>query len=355
MNPLIPPARPNFGAALRDASARTVQSRLAAAERLAEPEAGRLHEAVEALLVLIADSEARVRCAAIRSLGLLGSERAVVPLVERLDDEDVAVRENAAIALYRSGGPEAVRALRRALSSPHPEVRFQAVECCVRLCPEQVGDDVARLVLDKDPRVRANAVYALGLIGGDRARKILRSALSDPDPEVGREAALALAEMNDSSGVPLLRQALSEPSALLDALHALAELRDRESAELIAAVASGLFLPLAARAAAARTLVVLDDPRGVAILRKLLRSWRVAARSHAMQIAGELGITELATELERLARRPRRVDAELLAGSLAALAPSSQSAIQGLRVLARARGETGERAREELKKLGVRP
>ncbi len=354
MNPLIPPARPTFRAALRDARARTLQSRLAAAERLADPETDRLHEAVEALLVLVADPEPPVRCAAVRSLGTLASEWATAALVARLNDDDGAVRENAVLALFRTGGPEAARALRRAMSSPHAEVRFQAVECCARLSPEQVVDEVARLASDDDPRVRANATYSLGLIGGDRARKILRAALSDPDPEVGREAALALAGMKDDAGVPQLRQALADPSALFDALHALAELRDRQSADLVAAVAGGLFLPLAARAAAARTLVVLEDPRGVAILRKLLTAWRADARSYAVQIAGELGITELAPELERLARRPRRVDTGLLAGSLAALAPCSDRALQGLRVLSRARGEAGQRAREELERLGVR-
>jgi HEAT repeat protein len=355
MSLLIPPARPNFEAALRDVRARTEQSRLAAAERLAEPDGGRREEAVKALLVLIDDARPRVRCTAVRSLGELAAGQALASLVARLDDADATVRENAAIAVYRIGGAEAARALRRALLSPHPEVRFQAVECCAELCPEQAGDDIARLVSDDDPKVRANAAHALGSIGGNRARKKLRAALSDTDPEVRREAALALARMKDATGLPVLRQALSEPAALFDALEALGELRDRESADLVAALARGFFLPLAAKAAAARTLVMLDDPRGVAILSKLLRGWRGDARGYAVQIAGELAITELGPELERLARRPRGVDAELLVASLARLAPASDAAVAGLRALSRSRGEAGRRALEELGKLGVAP
>jgi hypothetical protein len=60
----------------------------------------------------------------------------------------------------------------------------------------------------------------------------------------------------------------------------------------------------------------MGDPRGVDALRAVLRALRADGRGLAVELVGALHLTELRAELERLARRPRGVDAQSVARAL---------------------------------------
>jgi HEAT repeat protein len=325
---------------------------LLAAERLSDTEPGEERRALQALQVLATDGDAAVRRAAVSSMGYLGNEKARATLVERLEDDDARVREAAVIALSRIGGEEALEILRRAISSPHPEVRFQAAQSCAELCPRVAEKDIARLAGDDDARVRAGAVAALGSIKDRAFLAVLREALGDDDRGVRREAGIALAGMGEAEAVPALLEALDDAECAFDVLEAVAELKEPRCADPVASMARKLFVPLTVRTAAARTLVRLGDSRGVEILRSVLTAWRDDGRNYAVEVSGELRLTALAGELEKLARRPRGADPETLAVALSRLSPESEEAHRGLQALARRDDAAGELARKELDALG---
>lgn len=343
---LLPPLPPTFEAALRDVRARGPEARAAAAERLARPDPSREEEAMNGLLALCQDASVGVRAAAVRSLKELGNARGMDCLLDRLDDADPLVRELAVVAIAGLGGRRAQAALCRALRSPHPEVRFQAVASYAEICEL---DDAAPLALfhDPDAKVRANTARSVSRLG-QPAQALLREALNDEDALVRSEAALSLARMGDASGVSALRSALANAELAVEALDAIGGLGLRELSDDVATIAQAVLKPLDLKVAAARALLRVGDARGATALRELLRAFRSHARSHAVEVVGELRVKELAGELERLARRPRGADLFTLAEALAALLPESQEARAGLTWLARRTDPVGDRARSAL-------
>lgn len=328
-----------------------VSARIAAAERLSEPDDGCENQAIEALTILISDENVEVRRNAVRSLGRIARTTTLRTLVERLHDDDPTVREFAVIAISEIDGDEANAILRDAINNSYPEVRFQAVQSCVERSPKQWEKAVRERIGDNDPRVRAIAAYALGVIGDKAARRALLRVLDDSDREVRHQAALALAKLGDERGVSILHDALSDPSILFESLQALADLKAKGSVDRIARLTQGFFRPMIVKVAAARALVLLDDPRGISALGAALTAWRWEARSFAVQIVGELRIYELTKELKRLAKRLRGTDPEVLAQALAELAPNSHEAMDALRIMAEHKGGKGDAGRSELSRL----
>jgi HEAT repeat protein len=343
----LPPLPPTFEAALRDVRARKLEARMAAAAALADPPAARRADALSGLLELAADRDARVRGAAVKALQMLGDRGALPELIARMEDGDGLVRELAVVALGSLGGRDACDALRTALRSHHPEVRFQAVVSYVEACAAPVLSALKPLLRDEDPKVRANAARSLVRFGAE-ARGELQRALDDPEPHVRAEAALALARLGESPDEEALRPALSDPELLPDALDAVARFELRALQEEVAALALSVLKPLPLKAAAARALLRLGDPRGVPALRGVLRAFRGDGRSYAVEIAGELQVRALVPELLRLSRWLRGTDPAALTAALSALLPLEPAARKGLERLARRDDDAGEQARQVL-------
>jgi HEAT repeat protein len=349
MSWLLPPLPPTFEAALRDVRARARELRVAAAERLAEPpdSAQDRDLARQGLVALASDAAPSVRAAALRALGALADARALDCLIEHLRDPDALVRELATAAIAELAGPPARLALHAALRSPHPEVRFQAVAGLAEAAEPSDFEAVSQAMRDADAKVRANAARSLSSFGV-AARDSLREALADGNASVRAETAMSLARLGDASGASELRAALESPEFMLEALEAVAGLRLDELREPTAAIAQSVLKPLAWKVAAARTLIRLEDPRGVQALRRILRAFRSTARSYAVHVVGELGVDELTGELLRLTHRFRGTDPEALVEALALLLPRNQTARHGLEKLARRRDRAGAEARRVL-------
>lgn len=334
-----------------------LSARIAAAERLSEPDPGFEAQAVEALVTLASNENVQVRRTALRSLATIGSARVqasnkwLSSLVECLRDEDATARELAVIAISEIDDEKADKLLRDALKNSHPEVRFQAVQAFARRAADGIEKEVRELLKDPDAKVRAIAGRTLGEVGGPSARKALIRLLEDPTDEVRGEAALALSKSGEKKAAPVLCAALSDPSMVFEALQGLADLKSVESSDRIAELTRGLFRPIIVKAAAARALVRLGDRRGVEALREVITARRWEGRNLAVQTVGELGIVALAKELRDLAKRLRGTDPQLLARALADLAPQSQNAFEGLQILSRRKGNVGDPARQELSRL----
>jgi HEAT repeat protein len=172
---------------------------------------------VPALLLLLADDDAKVRQEAVHALRRIGpgGAAAVPALVRALCDTDELTADRAAGALGAIGAG-AVPALIEALSDPR--TRRRAAEALGR-----VGADAATavrplLALLGDTTAnwdeRSNAAEALGGIGASAPAAIpdLARGLADPDETVRRECAEALGKIGDAAGpaVPALIDAVGD-------------------------------------------------------------------------------------------------------------------------------------------------
>jgi len=378
---LLPQAPPTFAAALRDVTAKAQQARLAAAERLAQADEHELQEAVRALCAISADREAIVRAAGLRGLGeiaareqdpdsdvpitqpsaLSGDEAVLEALALRMQDTSPIVREVAAIALGRVGGPRCHRLLEEALRSEHPAVRFQALAGYVETSDTAEPRKVIALLSDADAEVRGQAARALAtLISAAPSAKpaviaALKGALADTSGRTRAEAALALARLGDASGSELFAGALDDPMLRGETLEAIAALSLTSHAGVLARIARNVFTSPFDRIAIARTLIRLGDARGAELLRAALSGLRTAPRLLAVHAIGELGLLELAPEVAKLAERARGVDAATLVGALGALAAKSPDAQAGLERMAAGRGRSAELAAAELNTRAALP
>lgn len=345
MSWLLTPLTPTFEAALRDVTARGEEARIAAARRLAAPEPSQAPRAREGLARLASDPVAAVRAAAIEAMAEIGADSCLAVLAERMADPNPTVRELALLAVSSAHGDDATDHIRRALRSPHPELRFQAVLGYV----ERMGDDavveVGAALHDDDPKVRAHAARAAAVGRLSGLSKPLQQLLDDDFDEPRYEAALALATLGDACGASTLADAVTDPERALEALDALGGLEPGAHVEPIATLAASLLRPPWMKVAAARALLRLGDARGVAALRECLRGLRRSARSFAVEVVGELQVSELAPELARLARRPRGARREQVAEALARLAGRSPEARAALEQMATRRDAAGAAAR----------
>jgi HEAT repeat protein len=171
--------------------------------------------AVPALLVALDDPDADVRAAASRSLGRIGPDEAIEPLVtagvERRVPRDVAM-----LALLDIG-PPAVPRLFELTRHAEPRVRTSAVELVGLLGEAGDAEELPALLRDTAAEVRAATAGALGRLGAAAALDALVEALDDRVPSVRVASARALGQIGGRSAVDaLLRVARTdefEPAA----------------------------------------------------------------------------------------------------------------------------------------------
>ena len=324
----LSPLPPTFDAALRDVQAAGERFRMAAAERLADPPAGREAEAEAGLRALAADAVGPVRAAAVSSLGRLESGADLAR--EALDDPHREVRAAAALALARAARAAALPDLRRSAGGPCGVTRAAVALALPETARGPGAGDAVALArsiatTDEEAGPRLAAVITLGTLSAaeassDAARAGLGAALDDDDLDVRQEAALALAQLGDNRGASILRAALAHRATAFRAADALSRAPAPEAARDLLPLARSRWTPLLTKAAAGAALAALEDPAGEIALRDVLRALRSDGRSYAAERIGALGLTRLSAELDRLARRPRGVDPDTLERARAALA-----------------------------------
>ncbi|MEM7434745.1 MAG: HEAT repeat domain-containing protein [Myxococcota bacterium] len=322
---MIPPLAPTFDAALRDVSADGARFRIAAANRLRDPPEERRDEAVTGLRKLMRDPVGPVREAAFEAAGELGASEMLAQIVLGFADEDRGARQSAVLAAGRVDPEQAVPSIERLLEDRRPEMRFSAVWTLSKIgavAPEAL---VARLD-DEDDEVRMVALECLATTEAREYTDQVARLLEDGAWGIQLAAASTLAALGDSRGTGTLRRALGNDAHAFDAAVALGDLRDQESLGTLTSMARRRFGSPILRAAAARALVRLGQPEGVAIIRKILRSWRIEARQYAAELVGELELIELLPDLERAWRRSDRNAQPAYEASLVRLASKSSEA-----------------------------
>jgi len=131
--------------------------------------------AYEALLdaCQAADEHIEVRRRALESLAYVGNETIAELISEAYAAPVEKVRISAVFAMGRSADTRWTRHVRQQISSPNPELRYEATWACGELQLHETVPELEKLADDVDPEVQEAALWALGQIGGDKAREIL--------------------------------------------------------------------------------------------------------------------------------------------------------------------------------------
>ena len=132
--------------------------------------------AVEPLVRLLRDWD--IRRTVIRALGKVKDERVLDPLLQQLRHDEFV--EPVTDALVELGGP-AVPRLLQALHDKDEIVRKQAVIALGRIKDPQAVDELIEMLNHPDWFTRLTAAAALEQIGDERGRAAIKPLLQDPD------------------------------------------------------------------------------------------------------------------------------------------------------------------------------
>ena len=223
----------------------------------------------------VTSSDAELRLMSARSLGQLGEQSALRPLVAALQEGGEELREVATQALGQlapDNAVAAVSALRPLLELDDPNVRAAAVTI-IGNCAAPEVEEVLRFALkDEAASVRRAAVRAIE--GRSDANQVasLMLALTDEDADVRRLAAEALGGSSDRSALPPLELALCDEDIWVRAaaVRALGRLGGTDALRLIE---KALDDSVGLVAIAALETLGAIDPQGI-------REWAVGALEH---------------------------------------------------------------------------
>lgn len=188
------------------------------------------------------------RCEAAQALGEIGDVRAVMPLVEALQDQSSLVWDAAVLALAKVGRSnpdrtnDILRVLLKTLDTKDPFRRAAAVAALGELRDPLAIRALSAALSDKDRDLRKAAVEALAKFGGDRdpeAIGALSAAINDRDRYVREAAVEALTKFGGELPVEALGLAVKDEDFFVRAA-AMRALKQRMSLPRAAAVLAGL-------------------------------------------------------------------------------------------------------------------
>jgi cyclophilin family peptidyl-prolyl cis-trans isomerase len=281
-----------------DAAAERLGDRRARVREAAAWTLGQLAAKPEALRPLLAASRSGPRAAAYEALGRAGQASDEPALAAGLRDPIPAVREKAALALFRlrfrGAVPEfstaTLRALRVAFSDPDPVVRRHAVYPFSRFAEPRLADALAAQCGEESDLWGALfSCRALGLIGRPAPWEELVAVIGPGDPLLRQEAVKSLGLLGRADYLPDSVFVDPSPHVRAAAADALAAAGDRKLAYKLDAVEEeGSVL---VRAAVSRAYVKLKSPEQARRrLEKDAQDARWWVRSRAYLGLGELGL-----------------------------------------------------------------
>lgn len=259
--------------------------------------------AVNQMIAVLKDKHAEgLHEAAVKSLGKMGDQLAVAPLVSILKVRKL--QAEVVDALGKIGDPRAVEPLIAVLEEKQTDdsygsdqTRNAVIEALGKLKDRRAVAPLISLLEGEDWYVKWIAAKALGEIGDRRAVEPLVGALGDTDTNVQEHAAIALAKIKDARAVEPLIAVLqgSDSTSLREAAAwALGEMEDpRVVAPLIAALGKDRSLDVRKWAAYAlgktRDYQALDPL--VASLKRGPVEVRIAS-AHSLREFNEIGAVE---------------------------------------------------------------
>lgn len=221
----------------------------------------RLETIVEALVAALGDSSGEVRAAAAGAcIDLCLEDTPQVSFPHTAQARSIFMQMDEPQQSARVALLAAVEPLIAALKDSEAEVRVQAATALGWIANPRAAAPLTRCLKDSEARCRLAAVEALGMLRTPAALKPLARALADLSRQVRLGAAAALGEMGDPIAIDLL----------------LAVLYDAEE-------------HLEVRAATARALGALHQPKALSPLQELLEAPEAVLRAAALDGLAALG------------------------------------------------------------------
>jgi HEAT repeat protein len=185
---------------------------------------------IDPLIGALNDKNQYVRRAAVSVLGELKPDRAVLPLIEALRDEDWQIRLQVPEILVTYGN-KAEKPLLEALNKKNKWTKVGAANVLGKIRTEEAVLPLISLLEDQDRTVRDEAAVALSRIKSERAVEHLLDLLKHETNYVQEEAAWVLGEMKSKDAVRSLIQALDDEDAGWMAAVALGKIGDKQAVE----------------------------------------------------------------------------------------------------------------------------
>ena len=200
-----------------------------AAEQEEEFVEEQVKDEIDIQIDLLNDSDWVVRREAIITLGEMGDERCIEPIVRCLPDGDWQVREAAIEALAMIGSP-AVELLLRYVRDY--DARKPAIKTLGKINDERVLDPLITMM--RSDEFKDDATWALAELGKPAVGRLLE-LLKDPEEVTRKQAILALGEIKDESCVDALIESLKDPDwfTRLSAASALEKVGDPRGREAV--------------------------------------------------------------------------------------------------------------------------
>lgn len=284
---------------------------------------GRLRavNAVETLVEMLNDPVYRVHRSAARAIGLIGSRAVGVVLAtlqenpgatlrQRLADSLGFIRDPEAVeilaaavnylvpparygaldALSAIGHAAAIPALLQAVRSEDPLSRLKAAQALQKINAPEAIHAFAGLLDQADVRLRIPAIQGIGEIGGEQAVLSLLSFLDDEDENVAQATAAALCEIDSPEALEIFLTTINSAStwvqkSIADLLSNYRE--DRVVERLMALLAEQG--DLETRLTAAKSLALIGDARGTAMILRTLNAPNIEIRQSASIALGLTG------------------------------------------------------------------
>ncbi|GJL68088.1 MAG: hypothetical protein NPIRA06_07230 [Nitrospirales bacterium] len=182
---------------------------------------------------LLNDPEWVVRREAVTTLGEMGDERCIEPLVRCLRDGDWQVRDAAVESIAMIGSP-AVELLLRYIRDY--DARKSVIKALGKINDERVLDPLISMLHNDE--FKDDATWALAELGQPAVGRLLE-CLKNQDEVIRKQAILALGEIKDSSSVDLLMEGLQDSDWFIRlssaaALEKIGDPRGREAIKLLA-------------------------------------------------------------------------------------------------------------------------
>lgn len=189
----------------------------------------RIKDEVEIQIDLLKDPDWAVRREAAITLGEMGDERCVEPLIRALQDGDWQVREVASEALGLVGSPAVEPLIKLCRSWDH---RKAAIRALGKIKDERVLDPLIHQL--RSDEFGEDATDALVELGSPAVEKLV-AALSDRDDNTRKQAVIALGRIQDSSAIDPLIEKLNDKDwyTRLTAAAALEKIGDERGREAI--------------------------------------------------------------------------------------------------------------------------
>ncbi len=155
------------------------------------------------LRILHSDEDNELRRHALEAIANCSREGVAEMIREFYDSEELPLRMSAVFAMGRTCDEVWAPQIIRELSSPLPEMQYEAARAAGHIGLEESVPDLIRLIEETDDtEVLEIAIWALGEIGGEEARRTLNAIIARAEADNDEEILAAAQDAYDAASLP---------------------------------------------------------------------------------------------------------------------------------------------------------